>query len=100
MKIEVEGKRLRVSEVEELGMANARAFREEVLAALDGAEKELEIDLSQTTFVDSCGLGALVALRKVAEASHGTVCLVNPQPPVRQILELARMHRVFKITQT
>ncbi len=99
MKIEIQGDRLRVTEIKELGVANANAFRDEVLEAFDGIQKELEIDLSETTFLDSCGVGALISLRKAAERADGTICLVNPQPPVQQILELTRMHRVFTITK-
>jgi len=47
--------------------------------------------------VDSCGLGALVALHKTAAARGGVLRLINPTPPVQQILELTRMHRIFEI---
>jgi anti-sigma B factor antagonist len=47
--------------------------------------------------VDSCGLGALVALHKTAAAHGGVLRLINPTPPVQQILELTRMHRIFEV---
>jgi len=99
MKIQPEGETLRVSEIQELGAANANAFRDEVRSALANGQKHIEIDLSQTAFIDSCGLGALIALHKTACSRNGAVHLLNPQPPVQQILELTRMHHIFQITK-
>jgi anti-sigma B factor antagonist len=66
---------------------------------MNGGHKNIEIDLSETRFIDSCGLGALVALHKTACGHKGVVRLLNPLPPVQQILELTRMHRIFEIVK-
>ena len=99
MKIEDLGDTLRISEVTELGAAGSNSFRDQARAAFDSRHKFIEIDLSQTTFIDSCGLGALIALQKTACSHKRTVRLLNPQPPVNQILELTRMHHIFEITK-
>ncbi|HVV00157.1 MAG TPA: STAS domain-containing protein, partial [Verrucomicrobiae bacterium] len=70
-----------------------------VRSSLQDGHKNIDIDLSQTTYVDSCGLGALVALHKTACGRKGAVRLLSPQRPVQQILELTRMHRIFQIVQ-
>jgi anti-sigma B factor antagonist len=100
MKIEADGDILRISEVTQLGAANANSFRDEARSAMTEGQKNIEIDLSQTTFIDSCGLGALIALHKTACARKGHVRLLHPQPPVLQILELTRMHNIFQISRT
>ena len=100
MKIQAEGDVLRISEITQLGAANANSFRDEARAALTDGLKHIEIDLSGTTFIDSCGLGALIALHKTACARKGGVRLLHPQPPVQQILELTRMHNIFQIVKT
>lgn len=101
MKIQQREETLNVSHIEELGAANSTAFRDEVRAALPASLKTIEIDLSQTKFVDSCGLGALISLYKSVNSHNGgvTVRLVNPTPPVLQLFELTRMHRIFEIAQ-
>ncbi|MEW6304974.1 MAG: STAS domain-containing protein [Verrucomicrobiota bacterium] len=101
MRIEQQGQTLNVSGIRELGAANANLFRDEVHAALPGELRMIEIDLSQTNFVDSCGLGALVSLYKRANQQNGgiTVRLLNPTPSVQQVLELTRMHHLFEIVQ-
>ena len=72
-------------------------------ALLASSLKAIEIDLSETQLVDSCGLGALVAVNKWASSHNGNgavpVRLVNPPLPVQQIFELTRLHRVFEIVK-
>lgn len=101
MEIQRQNGTLNVSGVRELSAANARLFRNEVCARLAPELHHVDIDLSQTGLVDSCGLGALVSLYKAAndQSNNGgvTVRLINPQPPVQQVFELTRMHRLFEI---
>ena len=70
-------------------------------AHFEGQLAAIEIDLSETAFVDSCGVGALVSLFKTARSHNGgvTVRLLNPTRPVEQIFELTRLHRVFEIAK-
>jgi anti-sigma B factor antagonist len=90
---------LNVNEVRELSAASARSFRREICAAMAPGLKTIEIDLSQTSFVDSCGLGALISLYKAAQIQNVGVAvrLLNPRPPVQQVFELTRMHQLFEI---
>jgi len=96
----VDGDTLVVSELSELGAANSNGFRDWVRSCLNEAQKNVEVDLSATDFIDSCGLGALIAIHKTATSRHGTVRLVHPRPQVNQILELTRMHHIFDIVRT
>jgi len=98
MKLLDKGDVLTVTDVRELGANNSDAFRDEVKAASNGC-KTIEIDLSQTNFIDSCGLGALIAIQKFASGRNGSasVRLLNPLPPVQQLFELTRLHRIFEI---
>ncbi len=99
MKIEIESDTLRVTAVKQLGAANANAFRDWVRQALTEDYRSVDIDLSETTFIDSCGLGALVALHKTVCSRGGKLRLLNPQPPVQQLLDLTRLNRIFEIVE-
>ena len=101
MKIEHEGTNLRVSDIPELNAVNASNFRDEVRAAMQPAPETIEIDLSQTRFVDSSGLGALFALYKAANNGHDgvTLRLVNPRPSIQQLFELTQLHQLFEISR-
>ena len=99
MKMETIGDTLRISSVQQLGEANANAFRDWVRGAFGADHRNIEVDLGQTTFVDSCGLGALVALHKSAATRKGKLSLVNPQAPINQLLALTRLDGIFEIIQ-
>ena len=98
--MQIEGETLRIYGVQELGAAHANEFRDEARRALNNGLKNVEVDLSETTFLDSSGLGALIALHKTACSRGGGLRLLNPLPSVLQILELTRMHRIFDIVKT
>lgn len=97
MKVQTRGETLAITGLKELAAANSQAFRDQVRAALTDEQKNIEIDLSEAMFVDSCGLGALISLHKSVCARNGLVRLLHPTPPVRQILEMTRMQRIFEI---
>jgi anti-sigma B factor antagonist len=99
IKVQIRGDTLNIDGVKELSAANANSFRDQVRGALAERLKNIDIDLSQTLFLDSCGLGALISLQKTACTRGGVVKLLNPTPPVHQILELTRLHRVFEIVK-
>jgi len=100
MKMQPQGETLVVSEIRELGAATSNDFRDQARAALSLDNlRNLEVDLSETMFVDSCGLGALIALHKTVCGLNGLMRLINPTPGVLQILELTRMHRLFEIVK-
>jgi anti-sigma B factor antagonist len=101
MKIEHEGNNLRVSDIAELNAVNASQFRDEVRAALPTTPESIEIDLSETKFVDSSGLGALFALYKAANHSRDgvTLRLLNPRPPIQQLFELTQLHQLYEIAR-
>ena len=73
------------------------AFRQQVDAALEKDAKILLIDLKDITFVDSSGLGVLVACLKNARTAGCKmyVCSINDQ--IRMLFELTSMERVFEV---
>lgn len=99
MKLEVKGETLSIGGLRELGAENSVEFKEQVQAALPDRLARIEVDLSQISFLDSCGLGALISLRKAANSRNGTVCLVNPSPRVQMLFDVTRMHKLFEIVE-
>jgi anti-sigma B factor antagonist len=99
MKLHSNGDTLRVSALKELNATNANALRDDTRAAFTNGHRHIEIDLSETAAIDSCGLGALVALHKTVGTHGGALRLLNPTPAVQQILELTRMHRIFEVVK-
>ena len=101
MEIQRRNGTLSINGLRELSAVNARSFRTGVMAGLAPELKAIDIDLSNASLIDSCGLGALVSLYKAANDCNPsgsiTVRLLHPQPPVQQLFELTRMHHLFEI---
>ncbi|MEM6284678.1 MAG: STAS domain-containing protein [Chloroflexota bacterium] len=77
------------------------ALRDEQTRLLDSGAQQFIVDLSQTEFMDSAGMSALVSLLKRARGAGGDVVLVEPtQPATKRILTLTRFDKVFQITAT
>lgn len=100
MKIEAQGEKVVVSQIRELGAASARTLSDQLRAVMVNGRRQVDIDLAETTYIDSRGLGALIAIQKRAADLAGAVRLLHPRPPVRQILNLTRMHEIFEISET
>ncbi|MFT4693045.1 MAG: anti-sigma B factor antagonist [Limisphaerales bacterium] len=99
MKIESKIETLTVTGISELAANNAAQVRDDVRQALTDEHTTIEVDLSLTSFLDSSGLGALIALHKTMVSKGGVVRLVNPSQVTEQVLELTRMHRIFEIVR-
>lgn len=99
MKIFPVGAILRVTDVNELNASTAPTLRDNIRVSLKPEITSVELDLSDTKFIDSSGLGALISVQKTMAAKQGTVSIVNPTNTVLQVLELTRLHRVFEIVR-
>jgi anti-anti-sigma factor len=100
MKIDCDGELLRVTDLDELSAINSSRFRAEVQAAFSASLSAIEVDLTQARFVDSCGLATLCDLRRRAGRLGITLRLLNPEPAVRQLLELTQLRQFFEIDRT
>src|ERR1700677_5141560 len=100
MKIEETGECLSISEIHELTAMNSGIFRDRETAALHKSLTVIEVNLSQTRFMDSSGLGALFALYRATPHREGVVLrLLNPVPEIEQLLELTQMQQLFEIVR-
>src|SRR5882724_4445634 len=100
MKIASLGQCLTISGIPELTAVNSANFRDEVRAGMLESPAVIEIDLSETRFVDSSGLGALFALyRAVGPGGSVVLRLLKPRPEIQQLLELTQMQQLFEIVQ-
>ena len=58
------------------------------------------LDLTNLKFVDSSGLGAMLSALRQLNGAAGELKLCDMSKPVRALMELVRMHRVFEIFNT
>jgi anti-anti-sigma factor len=61
---------------------------------------EIILDFSQTTFMDSSGVGALVSNLKLAREKHVKLILRNVRPQVNAVLEMTGLDQILTIEVT
>ncbi len=76
--------------------AGAVAFKDEMMAFSSAPQTRIILDLQHVEFLDSSGLGAVVAVIK-AYGADTTLELAALNPIVEKILRLTRMDEVFRI---
>jgi anti-anti-sigma factor len=57
----------------------------------------LRVDLRKVSFMDSSGLGALIAIRNSGDSAAVPVVFANPSPKVVTVLQVTRMIDIFTI---
>ncbi|WP_370400056.1 STAS domain-containing protein [Sulfitobacter sp. JB4-11] len=77
----------------------ALAFKEGVREATQDATATVILDLRDVMFIDSSGLGAIVATLKYLSPDR-TLVLAGLTPPVRRVFELTRMDSVMALFET
>lgn len=58
---------------------------------------KIVMDMADVNFIDSSGLGSLVASLRSVNKLGGDIKIASLQDPVRVIFELTKLHRVFEI---
>ncbi len=82
----------------ELDLLTAPSFRTQVDGALDAAgPRNLILELSQLSFVDSSGLGAILGRYKAVTQLGGRMLLVTPQPQVQRIFTLSGLFKIMDL---
>jgi anti-sigma B factor antagonist len=79
--------------------AIAIQFKEDMRAATSGAPGRIILDLTAVDFIDSSGLGAIVASMKQLEDTQ-KLDLAGLSPTVAKVFRLTRMDTVFDVYDT
>src|SRR3954454_22161572 len=85
----------------DIDVATVEAQRGQWLAEVDARRpRRLVIDMTDVTFLDSTGLGAIVALQRRQRTHGGVVAIANAAPSVQQVLQLTGMHLTMEVNGT
>jgi bifunctional UDP-N-acetylglucosamine pyrophosphorylase / glucosamine-1-phosphate N-acetyltransferase len=77
--------------------AAANDFAKKLREIFEGGQNQVVINLADVTYMDSSGLGALVAGAATARAQKGFLKLSSVPVRIMSLLEAARLHRAFEI---
>jgi len=75
----------------------ATILREKLLVLMEAGHKQFVIKLHQVEYIDSSGLGMLVAIQKKALQKNGGVVIAGATGLVKELFELTRLHKVFEM---
>ena len=80
-----------------LDAPSAKDFKDKINSLVKEENVKFVIDMGAVDFIDSSGLGSLVASLRSVNKSGGDIKISALQNQVRAIFELTRLHRVFGI---
>jgi anti-sigma B factor antagonist len=78
-----------------LDNANAAGLRAQLQALVDGGTVRIVVDLADVPFIDSTGLGTLIAGLKQARAGGGDLRIARPQAATMLALDLSGLNRIL-----
>jgi anti-sigma B factor antagonist len=84
----------------DLDMATVDEVRRTLAGLIGGGQSRVLMDLGGVGYIDSSGMGAMVAAMKLARAAGGDVRLCALQDDVRGIFELTRLAQAMSIHPT
>ena len=84
----------------DIDMAAADEVRKQLMRLIDQGKVRLVLDLGGVLYIDSAGLGALVASMKPARAAGGDIKACMLDSDVRTLFEMTRLDNVMAIHGT
>lgn len=86
---------------DKLDATNAEELKTTLLELIVPSVEQVTIDLGNVSFIDSSGVGVLLACNKSFRAFAGNkqIVLSRVQTPVAGIISLLRLNRVFEVQE-
>ncbi len=81
----------------EIDLYNVSELKKVLFSLTDGSCTSVVVDMKFVNYMDSSGIGALVAGQKKMKAHNGRFSLLNIHEDVLNILKLATLDKFFKI---
>lgn len=79
-----------------LTMASARQMREILTDLVNQGTTRIVVDMQETSFLDSSGLGALIAGLKSARQAGGDLRIARPTAAVMTVFTLTNLDKVLR----
>jgi anti-sigma B factor antagonist len=84
----------------EVDLDTAPRLKSRLKEAVDKGAANVVVNLAEVEFLDSSGLGVLIGGLKRCKEAGGILALVSPRRPVRKVLSITGLDRVFPIHDT
>jgi len=84
----------------QLIVGNRQELKALIQDSLEAGDRKFLIDCSQTAYIDSSGLGALVTISKKVRENGGDLRLAGLNDDLRSLFELTKLDALFTIVST
>jgi len=84
----------------QLIVGNRHELKQKVMDAVEAGERKVLIDFTETGYIDSSGLGALVSLSKKLRDTGGELRLAGLNEDLRTLFELTKLDSLFTVADT
>jgi len=84
----------------EVDLYNVSELKKALFSVTDGSNPSVIVDMRNVNYMDSSGIGALVAGQKKMKAHTGKFALMNIHEDVLNILKLATLDKFFTIYES
>ena len=81
----------------ELDLESSPGFRDRLIELIQETRQPVVLDLSELRFLDSCGLGALVASVRLPADRRPLVVLAPSNKPVSRLLQSTRLDSLLDV---
>jgi len=88
-----------ISTPERIDASNSSVLKELITDIVSKNIYKIVVDLSNTNFIDSSGLGALVSKISICKNNNGDVRLVVLSDRVKEVLEITHLNKILKLFQ-
>lgn len=79
----------------DLYVEEAAELRERLLRQLDKGIHTMDIEIGGLNYIDSSGLGVLIALHKRCTQKGGALTIKGIRGKIKELFELTRLNKVF-----
>lgn len=96
----LDGKIFVVKIPKQLSADISEEFKDFLYDVVDSGNYRIVIDLSETEYVDSSGLGAIVSRLAYCRSLHGDIRLAFPSEFMNSLLKITHLDQVLKVYPT
>ncbi|MTD44382.1 anti-sigma factor antagonist [Conexibacter sp. W3-3-2] len=84
----------------EIDLFTAPDLKHAAAEAIEGGARRIVIDLTDTRFLDSTGLGVLIGIAKRVRPAGGDVAIVNTEPTTASTFAITGLDGVLSVVPT
>jgi len=84
----------------EIDLFTAPELKQKLGEAIEAGRRQIVVDLTDTTFLDSTALGVLIGAVKRLRSDHGRLVLVNVDANIAKTFEITGLDQIFTILPT